>query len=633
MERGLLRGRPEVLAEGGKTRAPVSGARRAILGATSVTHLRRSLPLLGRYGRSRQVVLAVISTDRPDLLSIPQSLTRDTVESADLRVIDGGAGGIVIRLDLRRRTSVQDVVRAVLAPARRGGASWPAAGLRLGLSEVTAAAWAAGDPWARTVTPAAMNVAPDDIFPVDLVVGRKICAEPLVPLGPPSLDPQINGQRWSWAATAERRSLAGLVDASAADVDRPGIPWRVAAPVLPPVDITTVSPRGFLTNPTAGEARARWRAGKAGWDVFDDGQRRLVTLSIEEGIGEDAIARLREMRRIVVNPSSGPGPVEMATLLATLATAGIPTILTEPLPGVTSDLLGPVGTALAELGVADTEDDLAREAWSVRNRRQAMLRFGTVGRWQAFGAQLGLATSAAASISVIIPTKRAKNVSFALAQVDRQSWPHIEIVLALHGVQASDPVVRDAISRTARPLHVVEVDDCTVFGDVLNAALDRCSGRFVAKMDDDDWYGPDHVTDLLLAHDHSSATLVGLADHYVYLAETDMTVRDVAHGTERWAARVSGGTLAIAREDLLTVGGWRPVRRAVDRCLIQAVRAQGGHLYAMHDLGFCLYRGAGEGHTWNPGDDHFVARSPMTWPGFVPPPELQPIPHPALGGR
>jgi hypothetical protein len=149
-------------------------------------------------------------------------------------------------------------------------------------------------------------------------------------------------------------------------------------------------------------------------------------------------------------------------------------------------------------------------------------------------------------------------------------------------------------------------------------------------MDDDDWYGPNHLTDLLLAHQYSGANLVGLADHYVYMAQDDVTIRDVAHGTERAARRVSGGTLALAREDMLAAGGWRPVFRAVDRCLMQAVRALGGTLYAMHDLGFCLYRGPGELHTWNPGTEHFLARDPHKWSGLVLPPEVTAVDHPAL---
>ena len=38
-----------------------------------------------------------------------------------------------------------------------------------------------------------------------------------------------------------------------------------------------------------------------------------------------------------------------------------------------------------------------------------------------------------------------------------------------------------------------------LFGDVLRAATDAAAGDVVVKMDDDDWYGPDVVADLLAA--------------------------------------------------------------------------------------------------------------------------------------
>ncbi|MGH9249795.1 MAG: glycosyltransferase family 2 protein [Acidimicrobiales bacterium] len=631
VEYGLLRGKPETYSLGspkGHGRS-VSDARRVILAAATVAHLRKAQPLLGRYGRSRQIIVAVLSTDRPDLLSVPPVLTRDLLDEAQIRVIDGGSGGIVVRLSLRRRATVQDVVRALLVPPRQGGGVWPGAGLRLGLTEVAAAAWAAGDPWARTVSKRALAIDSDDIPPVDVLIGPEVRAEAPASLDPPAVNPRIGQRPWTWAGTATGSDVAAFVRQAGLDVARPGLPWSVAAPMLPPVDITTISPRGFLINPSDIEGRARCRAGSATWDVLDEQGRRLTTLAVDEGIGEDAIFRLRTLRHVVVNPGRGRGPVEIAVLLASLASAGVPVVLSGPLAGVTRELLGPVADQLEALHRHVTGDNLAREAWSVRTRRQALLRFGPAARWHAFGAQLGRTTAPLPSMSVILPTKRPANLRFALSQVDRQSWPEVEVVVALHGVPAAHPAVVDAVAGSSRPVQVVEVDAKTVFGDVLNAAVDRCSGRFIAKMDDDDWYGPHHLTDLLLAHAYSSATLVGLADHYVYLADSDLTVRDVAHGTERWATRVSGGTLTIARDDLLAVGRWRPVRRAVDRCLIQAVGALGGHLYAMHDLGFCLYRGAAD-HTWNPGDEHFVARGPMTWPGFAPPAELYPTPHPAL---
>ena len=46
-------------------------------------------------------------------------------------------------------------------------------------------------------------------------------------------------------------------------------------------------------------------------------------------------------------------------------------------------------------------------------------------------------------------------------------------------------------------------------------------------MDDDDWYGKEHISDLLLAASYSNADLVGKGSEFVYLMEEDITVRSL----------------------------------------------------------------------------------------------------------
>ncbi len=156
----------------------------------------------------------------------------------------------------------------------------------------------------------------------------------------------------------------------------------------------------------------------------------------------------------------------------------------------------------------------------------------------------------------------------------------------------------------------------TLFGDVLDAAAQAAGGDVVMKMDDDDWYAPDVVADLLLARGFSGAELVGMPDDLYYLEPSDETVR-LGQPSEVYRQFVAGGTLMLDRGLLHEVGGFRSVRRHVDAELIAAVRAAGGATYRTHGLGYVLRRTDG-GHTWQADLDDLRARAAQVTPGFWP---------------
>jgi hypothetical protein len=80
---------------------------------------------------------------------------------------------------------------------------------------------------------------------------------------------------------------------------------------------------------------------------------------------------------------------------------------------------------------------------------------------------------------------------------------------------------------------------------------------------------------------------------------------------------VAGGTMLIAKGDLESVGGWRPVPRSVDLGLIDRLRRDGAMIYRTHALGYIYHRRA-TGHTWDPGDQYFLDAAFARWPGLPP---------------
>ncbi|HKJ10945.1 MAG TPA: hypothetical protein VJ976_01005 [Ornithinimicrobium sp.] len=224
------------------------------------------------------------------------------------------------------------------------------------------------------------------------------------------------------------------------------------------------------------------------------------------------------------------------------------------------------------------------------------------------------------SVSLVLVSRRAELVPAMVHRLSRLAYPHLEIVVGLHGSPAPAGLTEAA---GARHLVVREYPSDEVFGTVLNRAFHCASGELVGKVDDDDYLGDAHVLDLVMAHHYSGATLVGKSTTVVFLEAIDTTVRRLYGAREAFTHRVSGATFLLDRSDLASLGGWPAVPRAVDTALIRALREAGGTIYQPHDLGYLYVRKAdASSHTWTTGISHFLGNAREQWIGLLRHPEF-----------
>jgi hypothetical protein len=265
-------------------------------------------------------------------------------------------------------------------------------------------------------------------------------------------------------------------------------------------------------------------------------------------------------------------------------------------------------------------DPLTREELSIRQRRAALTAHASEG-WRRTLSQLGsFGHGAPTRVSVVLATRRPAMIPFALRQVARQRGCELELVLVTHGFEAPPRELERFSEATGGAVAVVAISAPAElpFGDVLNRGARASSGDVLLKMDDDDWYGPDFVCDLLLARRYSGADIVGCPPEFTYLEALRLTTRARAR-TEHYGRQVAGGTMLIGREAFAAVGGFRSSVKYVDMTLHHAIRDAGGVVYRGHGLGYVLRRTA-QGHTWDPGLPYFLTkqRASMQWRGFRP---------------
>ena len=257
----------------------------------------------------------------------------------------------------------------------------------------------------------------------------------------------------------------------------------------------------------------------------------------------------------------------------------------------------------------NSADGHEREAISIDMRRHALRDHSLRARARQVIAAAGL-TPPYRRVSVLLATCRPEQLDHAVAAVSSQTYPEIELVLALHGDGFTDAAVQSALAQIDRPVRVTAVAAQQPLGAVLNAAVEASTGVLLAKFDDDDYYSADHLWDLVLAQEFSQAELVAKGAEYVYLSSRDRTLRMFGRRGERYLGYpgVSGGAMLIARHHLDAAGGWRRIPRHVDTGLARDVVRVGGRIYRTHGRGYLRVR-HGRSHTWDMDESHFLGRA------------------------
>ena len=186
--------------------------------------------------------------------------------------------------------------------------------------------------------------------------------------------------------------------------------------------------------------------------------------------------------------------------------------------------------------------------------------------------------------------------------------------MALHG-EGFENSYPD-LANSEIPVKVLRFSEKVVFGNVISQASSVAEGEWITKMDDDDWYGREHISDLILASGYSHADLVGKSSEFVYLTRQDQTIRRDLGNNEVESRTLGGGTILIRSSLLRGTYGWRALSKGIDIALIEDAILAGGRVWRTHPFGYLLRRTDGQ-HTWEVDDRYFLRHADQRWDGKV----------------
>lgn len=392
----------------------------------------------------------------------------------------------------------------------------------------------------------------------------------------------IYGDRWrGWRAAGKSGRRPPL-----ARLEQPFVP--LAAPPEPPPPLGFTGP-DWLVRLMEAEGLAAANGGP-------------VLVAVSGDAGRDALRELRGPRAVWL--LDGPPDAELGRLLrrddrvfvadaswrAALgrAAAVLPPAVQPRLQNpfgrwYTSDAWSPPVTGLPEPWARQQEVAAGRaprhetfevprwadEAWRVEAERfvqmRRTLREETLAhRLAAVRGALGLPTGGgeAPLVSVLLSTNRPERAIAALESIRRQRWPHRELVMVLHGPGFDLPPLERALEGLELPFRVVRVPAERSLGYCYQVGARECRGRYVAIMDDDNWFGPRYVEDAVLWMESSGALVGGKFTLPVFFEE-NAALHLILRGREFRRMQPSSAQ-AVFRRELLELLPWRDMAAGAD---------------------------------------------------------------------
>lgn len=218
------------------------------------------------------------------------------------------------------------------------------------------------------------------------------------------------------------------------------------------------------------------------------------------------------------------------------------------------------------------------------------------------------------TVSALVPTIRPQQLDHVFATVARQHGVKTQLVLLTHGFEVAEAEIAELKARHGvSDVVVLSAGREVSLGECLNRCVAAADGEVLAKMDDDDHYGSQYLSDQLFALEFSRANIVGKQAHYMHLVDSKATILRFGHKEHRFTDFVMGPTIVAPKETFI-VNPFPELGLGEDTGFLRNAGKAGLQIYSADRFNFYQVR-SGNGHTWQVDDAELLASGALKFYG------------------
>jgi glycosyltransferase involved in cell wall biosynthesis len=211
-------------------------------------------------------------------------------------------------------------------------------------------------------------------------------------------------------------------------------------------------------------------------------------------------------------------------------------------------------------------------------------------------------------VSIITCTNKLDHIDNIFANYERQEYEYKELIVILYNDRLNLEEWREK-AKGHPNVAVYQLDEKEPLGVCLNYGIERARFKYISKFDDDNYYGPAFLEDLMNAFEYTDAAIVGKCAHYLYFEDGDILAVKFEDREHCYTEFVAGSAIIIKREVFDKVRF--PSDRSVgeDTQFLQDSVKNGFKIYAADRFNYtCVRRPSPELHTWKVKDEEQLAK-------------------------
>ena len=211
-------------------------------------------------------------------------------------------------------------------------------------------------------------------------------------------------------------------------------------------------------------------------------------------------------------------------------------------------------------------------------------------------------------VSIITCTNKLEYMDNILANYDRQEYEDKGLIIILNDDRLNLGEWREK-ARSHPNVTVYQIDEKEPLGVCLNYGIEKARFDYISKFDDDNYYGPAFLEDLMNAFEYTDADIVGKCAGYIYFENGSILALYGEAMEHCYTHFVLGSAIIIKREVFNRVPWPTDRRQGSDTEFLRQSVNNGFKIYSADRFNYVrMRRSSPELHTWKVKDEEQLAK-------------------------